>query len=538
MDDRISTSRTPGKSLLSRTEAVQIDPNQRTELVGLDMSSFKIRHVPLSLFAFNFLSDLRLSNNALQSLPADIGRLKSLVRLDVSNNRLKSLPKQLGWCTALRELLLFNNQLPDLPVELGFLFQLETLGLDGNPLVNDAILNVLHASGPLSIIQFMRDHMLHLNPPAERLWHTIESFMMGAHTFTVLSYNVLSDKYATTQMFGYVPSWYLNWEYRKLMIVHEIASYDPDIVCLQEVEASQFERFFKDQFKMRGNYEGVFSPKSRAKTMNEWDRPFVDGCAVFYKQDKFKLAEKYLIEFNQLALARPSLRKHKDMYNRVMTKDNISVAVRLEHLESRHELVVGNVHIHWDPSFKDVKLVQVIMLVEELEKICQRHQRASLILCGDFNSLHESGVYQFIDSGSIQPNHQDFGQFTYEPYSNEGAGHQMALKDVYAQCPDPPEFTNYTSTFDGVIDYIFYRPGQIAVTGMLGGIQPEYAKQVPGFPTQHYPSDHLALMAEFRIDPSGSYPASSSSAQQPSRRPNNSNSGEDVGRRLFSRKPQ
>lgn len=52
-------------------------------------------------------------------------------------------------------------------------------------------------------------------------------------SFTVISYNILTDKCATPQLFGYVPSWFINWEYRKQLVVHEILSYDPDIVCLQ-----------------------------------------------------------------------------------------------------------------------------------------------------------------------------------------------------------------------------------------------------------------------------------------------------------------
>lgn len=36
-------------------------------------------------------------------------------------------------------------------------------------------------------------------------------------------------------------------------------------------------------------YAGIFSPKSRAKTMSEEDRRFVDGCAIFWKYDKYAL---------------------------------------------------------------------------------------------------------------------------------------------------------------------------------------------------------------------------------------------------------
>ena len=34
-----------------------------------------------------------------------------------------------------------------------------------------------------------------------------------------MCYNVLCDKYATRQMYGYCPSWALNWEYRKKVSV-------------------------------------------------------------------------------------------------------------------------------------------------------------------------------------------------------------------------------------------------------------------------------------------------------------------------------
>lgn len=43
------------------------------------------------------------------------------------------------------------------------------------------------------------------------LWHP----MNISGIFTVMCYNVLCDKYATRQMYGYCPSWALSWEYRK-----------------------------------------------------------------------------------------------------------------------------------------------------------------------------------------------------------------------------------------------------------------------------------------------------------------------------------
>ncbi|KAG8287641.1 CCR4-NOT transcription complex subunit 6-like [Homalodisca vitripennis] len=103
---------------------------------------------------------------------------------------------------------------------------------------------------------------------------------------TVMCYNVLCDKYATRQMYGYCPSWALTWEYRKKAILAEIRHYTADIISLQEVETDQFYKFFLPELK-RDGYDGIFSPKSRAKTMSENERKYVDGCAIFYRTAKY-----------------------------------------------------------------------------------------------------------------------------------------------------------------------------------------------------------------------------------------------------------
>lgn len=56
-----------------------------------------------------------------------------------------------------------------------------------------------------------------------------------AGSFTVLSYNILSDAYATNEMYSYCPPWALSWAYRRQNLLREIVAYRADIVCLQEV---------------------------------------------------------------------------------------------------------------------------------------------------------------------------------------------------------------------------------------------------------------------------------------------------------------
>ena len=55
--------------------------------------------------------------------------------------------------------------------------------------------------------------------------------------------------------------------------------------CVQEVETDQFFHYFQPELKRVG-YDGIFAPKSRARTMTEHERKHVDGCAIFYKREK------------------------------------------------------------------------------------------------------------------------------------------------------------------------------------------------------------------------------------------------------------
>ncbi len=62
---------------------------------------------------------------------------------------------------------------------------------------------------------------------------------------------------------------------------------------MQEVETEQYYTFFLETLKERG-YDGFFCPKSRAKLMSEQERKHVDGCAVFFKTEKWELPSVFL----------------------------------------------------------------------------------------------------------------------------------------------------------------------------------------------------------------------------------------------------
>lgn len=492
----------------------------------IDMGGLNLKNLSVEVFRYTFLTSLFINHNNLTTLSPAIVHLRNLTILDASSNKLVMLPPELGMLIELKALFLFDNCLTVLPPELGTLYQLEMLGIEGNPLQENLMSLVQHEGTP-ALIAFLRDSCPVSVPPPEREWVAIDTDVPPAGedepdtTFAVLSYNVLCEKYATRQMYGYTPSWALVWDYRKEFILQEIMSYNADICCLQEVEMGQYEDYFAPKLQ-QNDYEGLFWPKSRARTMREDERKHVDGCATFFNTRQYRLVDKQLIEFNQIALQRPDFKKTEDIFNRVMTKDNVAAIALLEHRATGAKLLLANAHVHWDPEFRDVKLVQAAMLMEQLETIGNRFARMPtqtqpesgvtppkyangkqipMIICGDFNSTPDSGVYEFLSRGDTAPDHPDFMDHTYGTYTSEGLHHNYALRSAYGNIGELP-VTNYTPGFRGVIDYIWYSSNTLANTGVLGEVDPAYLSRVVGFPNAHFPSEYVcAAHARLTLQP-------------------------------------
>ncbi|KAF8471833.1 Endonuclease/exonuclease/phosphatase [Kalaharituber pfeilii] len=500
--------------------------SHRQDWVALDFSGQGLRALSNALFKYTFLDKLFINHNKLTKLPSAIGRLKLLTLLDASSNNLVELPVELGMLTSLKQLLLFDNQITVIPPELGTLYQLETLGIEGNP-IQDPLKQIMMKEGTKALVTYLRENCPVGLPPTARDWVVLndgdKSSGKEDDHFTVLCYNILCDKYATQTMYGYTASWALNWDYRKELILQELQGHNADIVCLQEVATDNFEEVFSPALAYH-EYKGVFWPKSRAKIMSESEKKNVDGCATFYKTTKYNLIEKQVIDFSSSAIAREDMKKTADIYNRVMPKDNIAVVTFLENKQTGYRVIIANVHITWDPAFKDVKLVQTAMLMEELVKISDRFAKNNppakysagetspptvtysegtqipLIICGDFNSSADSGVYELLAKGSVHSEHDDLAGRTYGNFTKDGMSHPFSLKSSYANIGEL-SFTNYTPGFSGVIDYVWYSTNTLQVSGLLGEVDEEYMERVAGFPNVHFPSDHIALLAEFQVKP-------------------------------------
>ncbi|KAL8463806.1 hypothetical protein ACS0TY_033666 [Phlomoides rotata] len=158
----------------------------------------------------------------------------------------------------------------------------------------------------------------------------MDGHISSGGTFTVLSYNILSDAYATNELYGYCPTWALSWTYRRQNLLREICAYRADIVCLQEVQSDHFEEFFAPELDKHG-YQALFKRKTAEVFSGNINT--LDGCATFFRRDRFSHVKKYEVEFNKAAQSLtdaliPSGQK-KNALNRLV-KDNVALILVLE----------------------------------------------------------------------------------------------------------------------------------------------------------------------------------------------------------------
>ncbi|TYI65284.1 hypothetical protein E1A91_D09G146900v1 [Gossypium mustelinum] len=345
-------------------------------------------------------------------------------------------------------------------------------------------------------------------------------------TFTVLSYNILSDTYASSELYSYCPSWALSWPYRRQNLLREIVGYRADIVCLQEVQNDHFEEFFAPELDKHG-YQALY--KRKTNEVYGGNIHTIDGCATFFRRDRFSHVKKYEVEFNKAAQSLTEVAvqttQKKAALNRLV-KDNVALIVVLEAKFSnqgadnpgkRQLLCVANTHVNVPPELKDVKIWQVHTLLKGLEKIAASAD-IPMLVCGDFNSVPGSAPHLLLAMGKVDPLHPELlvdplailrphSKLThqlplvsaYSPFARGvglGLEHQRRKMDITT---NEPLFTNCTRDFIGTLDYIFYTADSLTVEALLELLDEDSLRKDTALPSPEWSSDHIALLAEFRF---------------------------------------
>jgi CCR4-NOT transcription complex subunit 6 len=301
--------------------------------------------------------------------------------------------------------------------------------------------------------------------------------------FVVTSYNVLADAYASFQQ---RPADLLPWARRLPLVdarVGDIA--DADMVCVQELD--MYETLCA-RMAARGFSMSCFSKRPGP----------LDGCALFVRPERFAVQEHFTLSFNDITgmgFARKIVGTTYGALAKLRTCNIALVAVVRDRMgpEDCPPLVVVVPHLHWNPQLTHVKLLQAARLVMVATRTAQRYGTPYVIFGGDFNSLPTSAVYQWLTTGSVEPQHPDVATFC----PRFRCVHELGLASAYAPLGEPA--TNFTGDFTGCIDYLMYTKASLAVTDVLAPQNPK----VPDtdapllLPDAHNPSDHVPIAARF-----------------------------------------
>ncbi|CAI9094476.1 OLC1v1030223C1 [Oldenlandia corymbosa var. corymbosa] len=220
--------------------------------------------------------------------------------------------------------------------------------------------------------------------------------------FTVLSYNILADYLAAAhrqQLYFHIPGYMMDWEWRKRNIAFEIGLWSADILCLQEVDRFQD---LKEELGLRG-YSGIWKMRTGDP---------IDGCAIFWRDSRFKLLHEESIEFNRLGL-RDNVAQICVLESLYLCNDS-DAAVSAPSLKRGKRVVVCNIHVLFNPKRGDIKLGQVRVLLSRAHSVAKLWDDAPVVVCGDFNSTPKSPLYSFITEQKLDlselPRNQVSGQ--------------------------------------------------------------------------------------------------------------------------------
>ncbi|XP_013589976.1 PREDICTED: carbon catabolite repressor protein 4 homolog 5 [Brassica oleracea var. oleracea] len=343
----------------------------------------------------------------------------------------------------------------------------------------------------------------------------------------LVSYNLLGVDNASNHMDLYynIPPQHLEWSRRKHLICKEISRYNATILCLQEVD-----RFddLDGLLKNRG-FQGVHKRRTGEAS---------DGCSIFWKEKLFKLLHHQEIEFDSFGLRNNVAQLCVLEMNFEDPESKLRVQSSEQTSTSPRRLVVGNIHVLFNPKRGDIKLGQVRLLLERAYKLSQEWGNIPVAIAGDLNSTPKSAIYDFVASADLDTQLHDRRQISGQseldtkpsPFRNHYAvsvsqtnewsqeelqlatggqatthvRHQLKLNSAYAgvpgthrtrdQCGEPLATTSH-SRFQGTVDYIWHTKELVPVR-VLETLPTDVLRRTGGLPSEKWGSDHLAIACE------------------------------------------
>lgn len=138
------------------------------------------------------------------------------------------------------------------------------------------------------------------------------------------------------------------------------------------------------------------------------------------------------------------------------------------------------------------------------------NKRISVIICGDFNSVPECGIFKLMTTGTVSQDCIDFRSSKYNLRGNQNVcieilDEEEAINTVNLSQPfkfdsacGTPKFTNYTAGFADCLDYIFYDKSNLTVSEVVPLPSEAELTLHTALPSVVFPSDHVALISSLK----------------------------------------
>ncbi|XP_075660567.1 carbon catabolite repressor protein 4 homolog 5 isoform X2 [Castanea sativa] len=324
-------------------------------------------------------------------------------------------------------------------------------------------------------------------------------------TVVVVSYNILGVENASNHPYLYykVPPKFLDWDRRKILIREEINRYNASILCFQEVDRfDDLEHLFK-----KDGFVGIHKARTGEAC---------DGCAIFWKEKLFTVLHQENIEFRRVGL-----------------RDNVAQLCVLEMIQNQSEsksstqtstssptqsrrLLVGNIHVLFNPNRGDIKLGQSAMYqflasskldIQQLDRREISGQLECPSQCRGYKPYYENATRSNVWMSIPRPLLYTWSDEELRLATGSGVTHvqhQLKLFSAYLGVPGSsrtrdihgePLATSYHSKFMGTVDYIWHTEELVPVR-VLETLPIDTLRRSGGLPNEKWGSDHLALVCE------------------------------------------
>ncbi|NXJ92032.1 PDE12 phosphodiesterase, partial [Corythaixoides concolor] len=327
--------------------------------------------------------------------------------------------------------------------------------------------------------------------------HLYTKKVCGEGSIRAVSYNILADTYAQTEfsrtvLYPYCAPYALELDYRQNLLKKELAGYNADLICLQEVDKSVFVDSLAPALDAFG-LEGLFKIKEKQH----------EGLATFYRRDKFSLLSQHDIVFSEALLSDPlhkelcdKLAKYPLVQEKVLQRSSVlQVSVLQSTTDPSRKICVANTHLYWHPKGGNIRLIQIAVALSHIKHVaCDLYPSIPVVFCGDFNSTPSSGTYSFINSGGIAEDHEDWVSNGEEERCNMPLSHPFKLLSACGE----PAYTNYVGGFHGCLDYIFIDKNTLEVEQVIPLPSHEEVTTHQALPSVSHPSDHIALICDLK----------------------------------------